>query len=104
MACQKPALIDAPREVEAMTELVPFIQLGFAALMALALLWLVRGYMGSMLDQNAKLVQFVAESNTKIALTLENHLGAISVNQAKTAASLEQIQDKLLDALLEKNV
>lgn len=93
-------------------DLYKYVELGAVAVIAVGLLGIVRSVLARMLTQQAarEIAQRQADqewkagmvsTQAKIAETLENHLGGIAANQARTAESLELITGRLLDAALE---
>lgn len=69
-------------------------------MLAVGLLWLVQ----TLIKQNA--AREIAtrkadeEFKTRIVTVMDNHLGHIAENQAKTATALDLIVDRLLDAVI----
>lgn len=84
-----------------MAELVPFIQLGFAAVMAVTLLFIVRGYMEGLMAQNRELITSGTKSNEKIADTLATHLSQQLQQYSAVAQSQTLVAERLraLDAI-----
>lgn len=81
-------------------EYVPFIQLGFAAIMAFILVAMVRDSNKKTQEQHALMVERVMVSQDKIAASMENHLSAISVAMTRMVAMQNLMQEKLIDAII----